>query len=80
MKAEELVQLYRLRWKIELSFKAWKQSGQAEVSLTRKSNKYYLESMIMAAMIRFVLSFRLYALLQGAERLSMEKLFKRFCE
>lgn len=80
MGLEELCSLYRLRWQIELSFKAWKQSGSVEISLSRKSNPYYLESMILASMIRFVLSFRLYSYLDGMNRLSMDKLFKRFSE
>ena len=68
MKNPELVELYRLRWKIELSFKAWKQSGQVESTLARSSNKHYLESMVIAAMIRFILSFQLYYHLQYIDR------------
>ena len=80
MGVEELAKLYRLRWKIELSFKAWKQSGQLENTLARKSNKYYMGSMVVAGIIRFMLSFQLYTILGETKRLSMEKLFKRFCE
>lgn len=80
MTIQELSSLYRLRWQIELSFKAWKQSGGLSTALSRKSNPYYLQSMVLAGMIRFILSFRLFAVLQEVDRLSMDKLFKRFCE
>ena len=76
-KVEELCSLYRLRWHIELSFKAWKQSGAMTTALSRKSNEYYLQSLILASMIRFALSFQLHHHLRDIERLSMDKMFKR---
>jgi len=76
MTVKQLGELYRLRWNIELCFKAWKQSGSMHTALSRKANSSYLESLVLASMIRFALHFRPLALLKHVERLSMDKLFK----
>ncbi|PQJ27525.1 hypothetical protein BSZ32_02790 [Rubritalea profundi] len=76
MTVKQLGELYRLRWNIELRFKAWKQSGSMHTALSRKANSSYLESLVLASMIRFALNFRPLALLKHVERLSMGKLFK----
>lgn len=80
MSVKQLAELYRLRWNIELSFKAWKQSGSMLAALGRKANAFFLESLVVASMIRFALSFRPLAQLRLVARISMDKLFKRLSE
>lgn len=80
LSVKQLSELYRLRWNIELSFKAWKQSGTMQTALSRKANAHYLESLVVASMIRFALSFRPLAQLRLVARISMDKLFKRLSE
>ena len=77
MTVKQLGELYRLRWNIELCFKAWKQSGSMHIALSRKANSSYLESLVLASMIRFALNFRPLSSFHHVERLSMGKLFKR---
>jgi hypothetical protein len=77
MKAKELFSLYALRWQIEITFRAWKQSAGLVKALKRRSNQQHLEVLMYAAMLHLVLTLHVAALLQGASRqkmLSLEKI------
>lgn len=83
LKAVEVFKLYSLRWQIEITFRAWKQSGNLEKALNRKSNKYHLGIIIHAAILWLVLGAKVMTLAQRINPqnkvqkfISIEKLFK----
>ncbi len=68
----------RCRWKIEIVFRAWKQSGNLDKALNRTSNEDHFQVLMLAAMIDQVLSLRVMAFVRNlapGERMSLERLF-----
>jgi len=59
MSAEAVASAYRLRWEIEIKFRAWKQSSELGRALSRISNEHHLRALVTAAMIYFVLTLNL---------------------
>jgi len=77
MNAKDLFALYGVRWQIEITFRAWKQSAGLVKALKRRSNQQHLEVLMYAAMLHLVLTLHVSALLQCACRqkvLSLEKI------
>lgn len=77
MNAKELSALYGVRWQIEITFRAWKQSAGLSRALKRRSNQQHLEVLMYAAMLHLVLTLHVASLLQCACRqkmLSLEKI------
>lgn len=77
MKAEDLFGLYRVRWQIEIIFRAWKQSIHLEEALKRRSNPFHLQSLMYAGILLLILTMKTAALLQGVHRerpLSIERI------
>jgi hypothetical protein len=77
MNAKDLFALYGVRWQIEITFRAWKQSAGLVKALKRRSNQQHLEVLMYAAMLHLVLTLHVAALLQYACRqkmLSLEKI------
>lgn len=72
-----LMELYRMRWDIEIQFRAWKQSLNIRKALDRESSPHHIYALILASMIHLVLIMiaRFYAQqhLKPGE-LSLEKL------
>jgi len=76
---ETLAQIYRARWSIELQFRGIKQALHLTEALGRKTNKYHLEALILAAMIAHqvtMLAWNIYytVLEEAGRMLSLEKL------
>lgn len=79
MDIEDLVKLYSLRWQIEITFRAWKQSGELMKALNRKSKPAHLRTLIYASILWLVISMKTAATLQlGLDKneqvVSLEKL------
>ena len=79
MDAEDLVKLYSLRWQIEITFRAWKQSGELMKALNRKSKPTHLRTLIYASILWLVISMKTGAVLQSGlnkneQVVSLEKL------
>lgn len=55
-KLNDLVKLYRMRWDVEIQFRAWKQSLNIEKALNRDSSEHHLFALIMASMIHLVMT------------------------
>lgn len=76
--AKDLAAIYRIRWGVEIQFRAWKQSIKLDAALNRKSKENHMTVLLLGAMIAHLLGMiigRLFALEIGIERLSYEKLF-----
>jgi len=65
MDAEDLVKLYSLRWQIEITFRAWKQSGELMKALNRKSKATHLRTLIYASILWLLISMKTAATLQS---------------
>ena len=65
MDVEDLVKLYSLRWQIEITFRAWKQSGELMKALNRKSKPSHLRTLIYASILWLVISMKTAATLQS---------------
>jgi len=81
MGAKELSELYRVRWQVEITFRAWKQSAHLEVALKRRSNPYHLQALMYAGILMLILTMKTAALLQKTYRddvLSIEKIADAF--
>lgn len=65
MDVEDLVKLYSLRWQIEITFRAWKQSGELMKALNRKSKPSHLRTLIYASILWLVISMKTAAILQS---------------
>ncbi|MBK1835733.1 transposase, partial [Roseibacillus ishigakijimensis] len=82
MKAAEVSELYRCRWRIEIIFRAWKQSANLGPALNRKSNENHFQVLILAAMIYQALSLKAVSFvrrrLKKHQRISLEKLLDDF--
>jgi hypothetical protein len=77
MPAENLFKLYAIRWQIEITFRAWKQSGRLVSALARKSNSIHLQALMLASMLLLILTMKIASLFQGSYGsvlISIEKL------
>jgi len=77
MGSTDLFKLYATRWQIEITFRAWKQSGQLIKALARDSNEFHLQCLTYAAIIILILTMKTASLLHQQHaryRLSLEKL------
>lgn len=54
-KAPQLMGIYRMRWDVEIQFRAWKQSLQLHKALDRKTSPHHIYALIIAAMIHMLL-------------------------
>lgn len=75
---EQLTEIYRARWAIEIQFRAWKQSLNLSKALNRKSNEHHLQALVLAAMIAHQLGMKIGAEMLKSiplEELSFEKLY-----
>lgn len=66
MTAANLFKLYGIRWQIEITFRAWKQSGKLVSALARKSNQVHLQALMLASMLLLILTMKITTLLQSA--------------
>ena len=74
---ERLFEIYRLRWNIEVRFKAWKQALNLQNVFRRRSNFHHQEALIYAALIFQLLTLNLAASLDlGTKCLSLENFSK----
>ncbi len=76
--AKDLAAIYRIRWGVEIQFRAWKQSTNLDAALNRKSKENHMNVLTIGAMIAHLLAMqigRIFAAEIGIERLSFEKLF-----
>ena len=74
---DQLFDLYRVRWQIEIIFRAWKQSAHLQEALKRHSNLFHLQALMYAGILHLILTMKMVSLLQGMspERvLSIEKI------
>jgi hypothetical protein len=77
MTAAKLFKLYAIRWQIEITFRAWKQSGKLVSALARKSNPVHLQALMLASMLLLILTMKISSLLQETYRrvhISIEKI------
>jgi len=77
MGAGDLFELYRVRWQIETTFRAWKQSCHLEEALKRHSNTFHLQCLMYGAILMLILMMKTAASLQARYRdcaLSIEKI------
>jgi hypothetical protein len=77
MTASKLFKLYAIRWQIEITFRAWKQSGKLVSALARKSNQVHLQALMLASLLLLILTMKITSLLQGCYQsilISIEKL------
>lgn len=65
MTAMNLFKLYAIRWQIEITFRAWKQSGKLVSALARKSNQVHLQALMLASMLLLILTMKITSLLQS---------------
>lgn len=77
--AKKLTELYSVRWQIEITFRAWKQSGELRKALNRKSSMEHLLTLMYASILRLVLTMKVASALQTAlnpakKTISLEKL------
>lgn len=71
---EELFEIYRLRWNIEVRFKAWKQAIRMKDVFKGVSNFYHYESLIYAALIFQLITLNVASSLKIGDRtLSLER-------
>jgi hypothetical protein len=80
--ARQIYQLYSIRWSIEIQFRAMKQSSHLHHSLNHKADPFQVEALLLAVVIRHVLTIdlqaRLNETLDGKQRVSIEKLSDAF--
>ena len=77
MTEANLFKLYSIRWQIEITFRAWKQSGHLVSALARKSNQIHLQALMLASMLLLILTMKIANLLQSNYQkisISIEKL------
>lgn len=76
--AEQISDLYALRWSIEIKFRAFKQSCKLSQGLRHRSGFHHIEAMVLAAMLYQLLTMRLHAVLARREEfrgwISIEKI------
>jgi transposase len=83
---DQLYKLYSIRWSIEIQFRAMKQSAQLHHSLNHRTDPLLIEALVMAVLIRQLLTIHLHAGLNRSFpkglRASIEKLsdvYSQFC-
>jgi hypothetical protein len=70
---DDLFEIYRLRWNIEVRFKAWKQAIRMKEVFKGGSNYYHYESLIYAALIFQLITLNVASSLKISDRtLSLE--------
>lgn len=72
-----LMKIYRMRWDIEIQFRAWKQSLRMHQALDRDSSPHHIYALIQASMIHLILAMMARKLAQQQlepGELSVEKL------
>src|ERR1035437_2962075 len=77
MTAANLFKLYAIRWQIEITFRAWKQSAKLVSALARKSSQIHLLALMLASMLLLILTMKMTSLLQETYRrvhISIEKI------
>lgn len=77
MSAAKLFKLYAIRWQIEITFRAWKQSGKLVSALARKSNQVHLQALMLASLLLLILTMKITSLFQGTYsrvHISIEKI------
>ena len=77
MTAANLFKLYSIRWEIEITFRAWKQSGNLVSALARKSNQVHLQALMLASALLLILTMKIATLLQSMHQkvgISIEKI------
>jgi len=82
---QKLTELYAVRWQIEITFRAWKQSGELLKALDRKSNVEHLQTLIYANILWLILTMKTASILQqtiakSKQVVSLEKLAKDMSE
>jgi hypothetical protein len=83
---DQIYKLYSIRWSIEIQFRAMKQSSQLHHSLNHRTDPLLIEALVMAVLIRQLLTIHLHAGLNRSFpkglRASIEKLsdvYSQFC-
>jgi transposase len=56
---EELCEIYRQRWQIEIVFRAWKQSGNLRSALNRVSSEQHLKGLMLAGILLMAMSLQM---------------------
>ena len=77
MTAANPFKLYAIRWQIEITFRAWKQSAKLVSALARKSSQIHLLALMLASMLLLILTMKMTSLLQETYRrvhISIEKI------
>jgi len=72
-----LFKLYGVRWQIEIVFRAWKQSANHSEAFARRSNACHLQVLMLASMLRLILTQKVASLLRACHPdrwLSIEKI------
>jgi hypothetical protein len=75
---EELCEIYRQRWQIEIVFRAWKQSSNLRSALNRVSSVQHLKGLMLAGILVMAMSLRMGLGLvrdHPGMRISLEKVF-----
>lgn len=75
---KQLAEIYRVRWGVEIQFRAWKQSTNLDVTLNRTGKENHLMVLILGGMIAHLLGMligKVYTASMGLEKLSFEKLY-----
>lgn len=65
---DQLVEVYRARWAVEIQFRAWKQSLNLTKALNRKSNQHHMEAIVLAGMMAHQLGIRMALSFYGLKR------------
>jgi hypothetical protein len=76
-----LFKLYGVRWQIEIVFRAWKQSSNHRAAFARRSNSNHLQVLMLASMLRLILTQKVASLLRACHPdrwLSIEKIARHF--
>jgi hypothetical protein len=79
----DIAKIYRIRWAIEIQFRAWKQSTQITSALNRKTQASHIECLVLASLIIHLMGLRLINIFQekmNLENLSIEKLYDLLAE
>ena len=75
---EELCEIYRQRWQIEIVFRAWKQSSDLTSALNRVSSVQHLKGLMLSGILLMAMSLRMgLGLVRNdpSNRISLEKVF-----
>jgi hypothetical protein len=75
---KQLVAIYRIRWGVEIQFRAWKQSCNLDQALNRTSKESHMIVLLIAGMIAHLIGMhmgRFFAVKIGFSSLSYEKLY-----